>query len=331
MDKYEIENMMSNLQSYLERNGIDTSKLFTCINPNHEDRNPSMKYFDDNKVYCYGCRQSYDLVGAISVLEHLDRKQAFKRAIELYYNKYIPNQQKPFEKQNLKPKKENVCKDYSKAFYFWQNNFSNSKNAKEYIINRGIDLETAKKFNIGFNKFTFKKIKGFDKEYEFNAVIIPINKNCFIARNIVNDGNIKYYKPTGCEAALFNKEALQNTCPYCVLTEGEFDALSFITVGINAMALSSANNINKFIEMEKPLNKIYILAFDNDKVGNMTTEKIIDYFDSENIPYIVFDNCGYKDANQALTENKELFEKSIQEMCEEQIIRLTKKTQNAEM
>ena len=61
MTKTEIEELKTNLQSYLESHGIDTSKLFRCVNPDHTDNNPSMEYFKDNKVYCYGCRVCYDL------------------------------------------------------------------------------------------------------------------------------------------------------------------------------------------------------------------------------------------------------------------------------
>ena len=50
MTKTEIEDLKTNLQSYLETHGIDTSRLFRCINPDHTDNNPSMEYFKDNKV-----------------------------------------------------------------------------------------------------------------------------------------------------------------------------------------------------------------------------------------------------------------------------------------
>ena len=46
MEKYEIEEIKSNLQSYLELNGIDTRRNFRCLNPAHLDDDPSMRYYD---------------------------------------------------------------------------------------------------------------------------------------------------------------------------------------------------------------------------------------------------------------------------------------------
>ena len=107
MEQQEIDYMMSNLQDYLELHGIDTSKLFRCLNPEHNDANPSMKYFDDNKVYCFGCGASYNLVDVISIMEGLDKKEAFKKAISDYclekpknaYTKQVKNKAK---NENLK-------------------------------------------------------------------------------------------------------------------------------------------------------------------------------------------------------------------------------------
>ena len=69
MEQYEIDDMMTNLQGYLERQNINTSRFFRCLNPQHIDSNASMKYFDDCKVYCFGCGCSYDLVGVIGAVE----------------------------------------------------------------------------------------------------------------------------------------------------------------------------------------------------------------------------------------------------------------------
>ena len=87
---------------------------------------------------------------------------------------------------------------------------------------------------------------------------------------------MRYYKPKGCQVELFNTEALTNNSKYCVITEGEFDCLSFVTVGVNAIGLSSANNVNKFIEREKSLDKTFILALDNDEAGQIAANYLLD-------------------------------------------------------
>lgn len=325
MEKYQIDDMMTNLQSYLEANGINTSRHFRCLNPEHIDSNASMKYFDDYKVYCFGCGASYNLIDCISIMENLDHKEAFKKAINTYCLNLPSNNVKRPLKEQIQAEKPTNDKDYKKAFNVWQQNYVNSIKAKQYLKNRGIDEEVAKRFKVGFNTFNFG-------DFSFDAIIIPISKTCFTARNLLNTDKIRYYKPKGCHTELFNLKALEKPYPYCVITEGEFDCLSFETVGINAIALCSVNNTGKFIKMQKPL-KTYILALDNDDAGTKTTQELISYFEENNLPYKVFDNCGYKDANLALIRDREKFKNQIESMCEEITFeeKRKQKLHNAEM
>ena len=316
MERYEIDDMKANLQSYLEMQGYDTRSLFNCINPEHTDTNASMKYYDDNKVYCFGCGASFDLIDCISILEHLDKKSAFKRAIDLYSHNYSQTKAKPVIATNNKNKtKEKNVKDYSKAYTYWHEQYKNSKIAKDYVKSRGIDEKLAEKFNFGFNRFHLKDERN-NFEMYFNAVVIPASKHCFSARNLDYVDKVKYFKPKKCIADIFNIEAITNDIPYCVITEGEFDCLSFLTIGVNAIALCSANNSVKFFDMQKPF-KTYILALDNDETGKKYTNKLIDYFNENNYSYVVFDNCGYKDANLALTQDRNKFQQAITLVCDD--------------
>ena len=331
MERYEIDDMKANLQSYLESNGIDTSRLFRCINPEHQDNNASMKYFDDHKVFCFGCGESYDLVDCISIMEHLEPKEAFKEAINRYCHNYSPTKTNYVPKAITKPKTEKIDIDYSEFYKQWHENYKNNKQAQNYIKNRGISEDIAERFKLGYNTFSIK-LKDKTYRFTFNAVVIPASKYCFSARNLDNTNKLRYYKPTGCNADLFNIEAITNDKPYCVITEGEFDCLSFETIGVNAAALCSAYNINKFFTMQKPF-KTFILALDNDDIGIKQRKKLIDYFEKNNYPYVIFNNCNYKDANLALTQDRNKFEQEITTICDD-IIQKEKRKQklhNAEM
>ena len=297
MENYELEGVMDNLKSYLESHNINTSRLFHCLNPNHRDSNASMKYFDDGRCYCFGCGVSYNLVDVIGIMENLDNRSAFKKTMQYYGKNFDYN-------STVRKDKEQTEKDYTKAYNVWSYNLRHNKEAMDYLLSRGLSKKVIKDYKLGFNSFDFK-------EFKFNAVVIPVSKNCFAARNIHNDEKLRYYKPKGCQVELFNTEALTNNSKYCVITEGEFDCLSFETVGVNAIGLSSANNVNKFIEREKSLDKTFILALDNDEAGQIATKALIEYFDENNINYCTFDNCGYKDANQALVSDKEKFTEEI--------------------
>ena len=58
-----IEEIKTHLKDYLEERGLNTKKLFNCLNPQHDDKNPSMSY-DDKKdiVNCFSCNSNYDLI-----------------------------------------------------------------------------------------------------------------------------------------------------------------------------------------------------------------------------------------------------------------------------
>jgi replicative DNA helicase len=67
-----ITELQSHLNDYLEERGIDTSKMFKCINPAHNDRNPSCSTGGSNKnlFHCFSCSCSGDIFKAAHFLEN---------------------------------------------------------------------------------------------------------------------------------------------------------------------------------------------------------------------------------------------------------------------
>ena len=60
------------LPDYLTGKGIGLKKNFTCLNPNHADKNPSMTYYADSQtVYCHGCNASFDIFDLFAI-DHLN-------------------------------------------------------------------------------------------------------------------------------------------------------------------------------------------------------------------------------------------------------------------
>lgn len=58
------------LEHYLQEHGINTSKNFSCLNPKHEDSDPSMSMKQDPEhAYCFGCHQVVDIFTAAHFLE----------------------------------------------------------------------------------------------------------------------------------------------------------------------------------------------------------------------------------------------------------------------
>jgi len=68
-----ISTLTPYLEQYLQEQGIDTSKNFPCINPQHDETNPSMSCKGDANVHiahCFGCGSSVNIFQAANFLEN---------------------------------------------------------------------------------------------------------------------------------------------------------------------------------------------------------------------------------------------------------------------
>ena len=84
MDQITIQEIRNQLENYLHSKGIDTNKNFHCLNPSHDDKNPSMSY-KNNKVKCFACEASYDIYDLIGLDYNLTNfADQAKKACEIY-------------------------------------------------------------------------------------------------------------------------------------------------------------------------------------------------------------------------------------------------------
>ena len=100
-----ISEIKNHLKDYLEEKGLNTTRRFTCINPVHDDKHPSMSYDDKRKIVkCFSCNMSYDLISLYAQDNNLDSKTDFKRIIDelaLKYNVILNKSDKPQTKQYI--------------------------------------------------------------------------------------------------------------------------------------------------------------------------------------------------------------------------------------
>lgn len=291
------------------------------------------KYNDRFK--CFGeCGTYGDVVDFIQAENSLsDWKEAFKQACELNgidYKSVEFNSQSESNtyntdnkhntqdthhtepKQDKQPLKENTAlterikADIAEA----------QKHIEEtdYFIKRGISLETAKRFGLGFmpNWINPKNAKAPVSP----RLIIPAGDS-YLARDTrenLTEIQKDYDKIRAGEIHLFNKEALEEKAP-CFIVEGELDALSIIEVGFNAVALGSCSNkqalINELKNIETPAP--LILYLDNDNTGQKTDSFLQGELKSLGINYTSITGVeeSYKDANDYLRAFKESFVKFL--------------------
>lgn len=158
--KEEIKKRVS-VETYLNANGIDTSHNFSCINPEHDDSDPSMG-IDPNtgNAHCFGCGVSYDVIECIKALENLDFNDALKVgcdyagiSFDAYMNnggsnstpQYKAGQTVPEQQKQPKPHDISITPlDLTEAVKVGNKAFNGSQGApyKEYLKSRGFDDET---------------------------------------------------------------------------------------------------------------------------------------------------------------------------------------------
>jgi replicative DNA helicase len=316
------------------------NKNFRCLNPTHEDKNPSMSY--DNrryKVHCFSCNADYDIFDLYAIKNNFTQNS--KEVFEAVYNwlgistdKAKSNNSSFKDNNNTISSVPNESRDsgtdYKQFFIEAQKNLSD-QDCLKYLGNRGISQETAKKYGLGFVK-DWQSPKGLLKNKNLPKtprVIIPTSDYSYATRDIrgeLPEDQKKYSKTKEGNVNIFNAKALKEESP-CFVTEGEFDALSFLELGYNAVSLGSASNTRKFLKKIKELSNScsLIIVLDADESGKKATEQLLSGLQELNInfiaPEIKVSDGGevyrsefygdYKDANDFLFKDKIGFKKEI--------------------
>ena len=289
------------LEEYLQNLGIDVRKKFRCLNPEHEDENPSMSYDKKRKkVHCFSCLADYDIFDVMEIKTGLHGKELFEYGYE-YFGLKKNQKNKPLEVKSVKvegedgenlQKDENLkkCKEAERGGYIkkTQENFANSA-GEGYMKERGITTETARICGVGYDE----KMKSVVLEYR--------GKNYYITRSIEKK---EYKKPAGESEPLY--EIGNNDEKMIYVTEGQIDALSLLQAGATRVVAIGGGGTSKLKELSpKPMRAIIVC--DNDDAGEKTAERIKNELEKFGITCIkVNPPKEYKDSNDVLKANPEL-------------------------
>ncbi|MDR3046770.1 MAG: toprim domain-containing protein [Bacteroidales bacterium] len=185
----------------------------------------------------------------------------------------------------------------------------------EYFTFRGISSETVNRFMLGYDpEWRHPKVPATVPTTA--RVIIPTSKYTYVARD--TDPNATQYKKQKVGGSpLFNAEALTGTeSSFVFIVEGEFDALSVIDVGGQAVALSGTGGKNKLLEAVKHVTPTatLVLAIDNDEAGQKVQAEIKKELETLKIPFIEVNISGkHKDPNEHLQKDRETFSAFIKD------------------
>lgn len=188
-----------------------------------------------------------------------------------------------------------------------------------YFADRGIGEATLERFNVGFcpNWKSPAAIKNGKYAAASPRAIVPNDAGGYLARATSEKTPDGYRKMKDGPNGTFNESALLSS-DVVFLTEGEFDAMSVIEAGGEAVGLGGVANLEQFCRRMRQIKEngltlpVVLLALDNDQSGQETARKAIFSLSAIGASVRVADICnGCKDPNEALTADREAFKKAV--------------------
>ncbi|MEE3451373.1 MAG: DnaB-like helicase C-terminal domain-containing protein [Acutalibacteraceae bacterium] len=297
----------------------------------------ALTYYDDtNRFLCFACNEregfgkpGQDVLGALRLLWNCTENEVFERAgIEINAETLINPKNKPVDKRNDSkainyPLNENNAQRAAQSltddtlnltsYYRECKERLKDPRAASYLQARGISLETAAAYWIGFDPHSDPA----QSSHPTPRIILPSTERHYVGRSIDPNTPSNFVKMNnkGGKPGIFNAKALYDSENEDVfVVEGTFDALSIIEVGAAAIALNSTSNAGKLIEMltNKRTAATLILCFDNDKGGEKCSKVISEGLQRLNISFVKANISGsHKDPNEALMANRKEFERQV--------------------
>lgn len=198
--------------------------------------------------------------------------------------------------------------------------------AASYLSARGISVETARAYNIGYDPEWISPQVIAKLAAEGNAwrppatprLIIPISDTKYCARDTRSsippeqENYAKAKVGSGGGDCFFNLSSLYTQDVREVfITEGAFDALSLLEIGYPALALNGAQNVKRLITQleERPTAAMLILALDADPAGRRAAETLRTELQRLNVSFVDAPQLSgsFKDPNEHLVANRDGF------------------------
>lgn len=180
--------------------------------------------------------------------------------------------------------------------------FKNRENISpliEYFKKRGIGEETLKKYNIGYD--------------EDGCIIFPYYKNGELVnikkRKNLGNGKKEFIQTKDSEKTFFGIDLVKDQ-KELIIVEGEMDVLALAEQGIYSVSVPQGGSDYKLECLANCSNEFlksfdwYVIAVDNDKVGNGLKENLIQRFPKDKCKIVNWNQ--YKDANEALIAGEDL-------------------------
>jgi len=330
---------------------------FKALCPFHPEKSPSFVVNPDKQIFhCFGCGVGGNAVGFLMRQEHLE----FPEAVRFLANKagiVIPEDEQNSSSPSKQLRDEIFKINALSAAFFHdallKNSESDVKKARDYLKARGIDLETVKKFQVGFalNEWDallkYLRSKGFGEELIFkagliiaregksgyydrfrNRIIFPIadiqsRSVAFGARAMQDSDGAKYINSP--ETPVYTKgqhmfglnltKAAVGKLDQIIVVEGYMDMIMPFIHGVDNLAasLGTALTVDQ-IRLIRRYTPNVIMLFDTDSAGQAAIIRSLDLLIDEGMNVKVATLGVDEDPDSFIRkEGKEAFDERIKQ------------------
>lgn len=325
------EYILNNCKQYFREDRSHKGYICPICNSGSGRNGTGITTQDGTHFTCWaGCFTNADIFDIIGLEYNTkDFNEQYKLACEAFRiepNNFAGNSKKT-AKNTIENREKTVEKMKETDFTDFYKEAHKNINKTDYTQRRGLTDKTISRFMLGYVENW--KHPSNPNTKETPRFIVPITKYSYLARDTrenltAEEAQYKKQKAKGREHAnwIFNKRALQNLDEPIFILEGEIDAMSVIEVGGEAVAIGSVAYKKMLIELvkeNKPQQPL-LIALDSDEAGQKASAELAEEFKALEIPYATVNiNCGYKDANEALVQNREALKKAVAEAKAEAI------------
>lgn len=287
-----------------------SGKGYKAICPFHNDHDPSMSISPERQIYkCFVCGNGGNVFTFVQNFEKVSFVEAVEKVAEL--TGFHLSSKPAVSKVEVDPHKKALYNVLNETINYtmYQLDTSVALHAKEYLEKRGIDAETRKEFQIGYDPdrtsvTKFLRAKGFEEKDLVSSNVSRVNENGlfdvyaeritfpihdmngnpigFSARTMDPDNPSKYINTN--QTDIFTKgdivynlhraknEARRNKCIY--LCEGVTDVIAFYKAGIkNAVCTLGTACTQHQLSLLKRCSTKLIFCYDGDHAGQSATYK----------------------------------------------------------
>ena len=284
---------------------VSRGKNFFGVCPFHDDSNPSMCVSREKQIYtCFSCHATGNVYTFLMNYEHIDFKEALK-----YLGDKVGVSTSNINISKKESKNDKLYDAYNLSLKYFQNNLNSNygKIAKNYLLNRGIDEQLIKEFEIGLSLNSYDDLTKLlvSKNYDLvtlnriglssdnhdiynDRIMFPLydvsGRVVGFSGRIYKDNSQNKYLNTK-ETVIFKKGELlyhyhiaKDECrlkKFVLVMEGFMDVIRASSIGIkNTVALIGTALTKEQINLIKRLSKNIILCLDGDDPGQHATLNI---------------------------------------------------------